>query len=277
MDVRLSPEQRALRESAAVLVERLRAQSVHDLDDAERARKLDAAVDCFRMAGAARRRRRRGAMGVGGRGGHRRRGARSRRRRHGVARSDPGGRAATARRRCPRLARSRPSRSLRICRALGGSRCGDASCVAEPAAVAIDAAGSHPRARAARGGGRLPARRDLASGRSPTRGSISRDRSWPFELPASVDAGSVSRLLTDEDVTRWTALGLAVTSADLVGVMDGAIRLACDYVGTQAAIRRRCRVFPGGAAPAGGRAGGDGGLAQRRAARRLGRRRVAGG
>ncbi len=45
MDVRLSPEQQALRESAARLVEDLGPRSVLQLDDAERAAKLDAAID----------------------------------------------------------------------------------------------------------------------------------------------------------------------------------------------------------------------------------------
>src|SRR5260370_4011885 len=45
MDVRLSPEQQALRESAARLVEDLGPRSVLQLDDAERDAKLDAAID----------------------------------------------------------------------------------------------------------------------------------------------------------------------------------------------------------------------------------------
>src|SRR3954465_11166641 len=44
MDVRLSPEQRALQETAAQMVERLRPQTVRDLDDHERVAKFDAAV-----------------------------------------------------------------------------------------------------------------------------------------------------------------------------------------------------------------------------------------
>src|SRR3546814_2840646 len=44
MAVRLSPEQRALRDSVAQVVDRLAAQAVGQLDDAERAAKLDAAV-----------------------------------------------------------------------------------------------------------------------------------------------------------------------------------------------------------------------------------------
>jgi hypothetical protein len=45
MDVRLSPEQQALRDSAAQVVDRLGPHAVGELDDAERAAKLDAAVD----------------------------------------------------------------------------------------------------------------------------------------------------------------------------------------------------------------------------------------
>lgn len=50
-----------------------------------------------------------------------------------------------------------------------------------------------------------------------------------------------ARPLTDADRVRWTALGLAVTSADLVGVMRGAVRLSCDY----AAIREQFGVAIG--------------------------------
>ena len=45
MDVRLSPEQVALRDAAAQVVDRLGVHGVSDLDDSERASKLDAAVD----------------------------------------------------------------------------------------------------------------------------------------------------------------------------------------------------------------------------------------
>ena len=44
MDVRLSPEQQALRDSAAQVVDRLGPQTVGQLDDGERAEKLDAAI-----------------------------------------------------------------------------------------------------------------------------------------------------------------------------------------------------------------------------------------
>jgi hypothetical protein len=38
-----------------------------------------------------------------------------------------------------------------------------------------------------------------------------------------------TRVLDGAAVTRWTALGLAATSADLVGTMRGTTKLACDY------------------------------------------------
>jgi alkylation response protein AidB-like acyl-CoA dehydrogenase len=42
------------------------------------------------------------------------------------------------------------------------------------------------------------------------------------------------RALSPDDLTRWTALALALTSADLVGTMRGAVQLSRDY-----AIERR--------------------------------------
>ena len=46
-----------------------------------------------------------------------------------------------------------------------------------------------------------------------------------------IDASSATTLgrLTGDDVVRWTALGLALTAADLVGVMRGAVELARAY------------------------------------------------
>jgi len=44
MDVRLSPEQQALRDAAAQAVDRLAPRSVGELDDEERRAKLDVAI-----------------------------------------------------------------------------------------------------------------------------------------------------------------------------------------------------------------------------------------
>jgi len=50
--------------------------------------------------------------------------------------------------------------------------------------------------------------------------------------------GDQRRLLTDDDLAAWTALGLAIMSADLVGVMRGALDLTVAY----AAQRRQFGV-----------------------------------
>jgi alkylation response protein AidB-like acyl-CoA dehydrogenase len=47
--------------------------------------------------------------------------------------------------------------------------------------------------------------------------------------PAPVEVAGQTRVLSADDRDRWTSLALAVTSADLVGVMRGALDLACDY------------------------------------------------
>lgn len=38
-----------------------------------------------------------------------------------------------------------------------------------------------------------------------------------------------NRAIGDKDLTRWTALGLALAGADLVGIMHGAVQLATEY------------------------------------------------
>ncbi|MET0728197.1 MAG: acyl-CoA dehydrogenase [Acidimicrobiales bacterium] len=58
------------------------------------------------------------------------------------------------------------------------------------------------------------------------------DLTRPTAVPAASAAVPIpdqSRLLSADDVTRWTALGLATTCADLVGTMRGAVQLSCDY------------------------------------------------
>lgn len=46
---------------------------------------------------------------------------------------------------------------------------------------------------------------------------------------ARVEPIAGDRVLTRDDLVRWTALGLALTSADLVGIMRGVIDLTVDY------------------------------------------------
>jgi alkylation response protein AidB-like acyl-CoA dehydrogenase len=62
------------------------------------------------------------------------------------------------------------------------------------------------------------------SGLDLTRPSAILDPSSPVTPVEGAD-----RTLAGDDLTRWTALGLSVTCADLVGTMRGAVELACTY------------------------------------------------
>ncbi|MBV8981027.1 MAG: hypothetical protein JO086_09030, partial [Acidimicrobiia bacterium] len=51
-----------------------------------------------------------------------------------------------------------------------------------------------------------------------------------FHVPPGTEVTDVDgRPLTDDDLTQWTALGLALTSADLVGVMRGVLDVTVAY------------------------------------------------
>ena len=160
MDVRLSPEQQALRDSVAQVVERLGPpRPSGQLDDVERAAKLDAAVGGLRLARAADRPTDDGApLASGGGGRHRGRGARPRawptRPSSGPTlaaelRRLAGAPAAVGRR--DRRAGARPARP-----GLGGRRRGP------PGAVAVDADGATAGARPAGRDGGHAARRGRA-------------------------------------------------------------------------------------------------------------------
>jgi hypothetical protein len=55
--------------------------------------------------------------------------------------------------------------------------------------------------------------------------------------------GGHGGLLAPEDLTRWRALALALTSADLVGVMRGAIDLSCAYATSRQQFGRSVGSF----------------------------------
>ena len=92
-------------------------------------------------------------------------------------------------------------------------------------------------------------------------------------LPAGAPVLAVpdqSRILTRADLDSWASLGLALTCADLIGLMRGVLDLTVAY----AKERKQYGVSVGGrAAPARGGPLPDGGGVQRRAERGLGRRR----
>jgi alkylation response protein AidB-like acyl-CoA dehydrogenase len=80
---------------------------------------------------------------------------------------------------------------------------------------------------------RVGADRDAGTGTDLTRAI----RVIPAGVPVHAVAGQ-SRLLTEDDLAAWSALGLAVTSADLVGVMRGVLDVTVAY----AAERRQYGV-----------------------------------
>jgi hypothetical protein len=222
MDVRLSPEQEALRVSAAQVVARFGPKAVGQLDDLERQGKLDAAVDESGW------RELRGAAGsemplasgvepavIGEELGR------------GLA--DVSFLGPTLAAELRRIAGAPPAPS--------GETVGFDTDLGLPVhaggpgsspMVAIDTLGCHSALFLVpdSDGYRL-ARIELG----PTRSGLDLTRPSvilrPLSPPALVQGSQ--RLVTADDVTRWTALGLTLASADLTGVMRGAVELACEY------------------------------------------------
>jgi alkylation response protein AidB-like acyl-CoA dehydrogenase len=223
MDVRLGPEQKALRDSAAQVVDRLGVRAVGQLDDAERAAKLDAAVE------AAGWRELRAADETGGPlASAVEAGLLAEELARGLADTAFVGPtlAADLRRRAGAPAATAPETVL-----LTGDL-GALAVVGDPCppddAVAVDAAGATTAlvliptgAGWALGWVRLPPaqiRTDLTRAMAPC-GAAAEVALLPDQ----------QHTLWDDDLAAWTALGLALTSADLVGTMRGAVALGCDY------------------------------------------------
>jgi hypothetical protein len=222
MDVRLSAEQVALRDAAAQVVERLGVHAVPELDDAERVAKLDAAV----VASGWRELRTEGDDG----------GPWASAVEVAVVAEELGRGLADASYLGPTMAadlRRRagaPAATDLETVALAGDLsepAHPADAVLLPHAVAIDARGA------------ATALVLLGDAEGYAVGAISLDDAAPgvdlTRLVASSGDGAVTALegastpLTVEDVAGWHSLGLAVTCADLVGVMRGALDLAADY------------------------------------------------
>jgi hypothetical protein len=88
--------------------------------------------------------------------------------------------------------------------------------------VAIDADGS-TRALVLAADGHVAS---VALAELASRTDLTRPTATPAASPVAVDG---ARPLGADDLARWGALGLALTCADLVGVMRGAIDLAVEY------------------------------------------------
>jgi alkylation response protein AidB-like acyl-CoA dehydrogenase len=210
MDVRLSPEQRALQESASQVVDRLGPKAVGQLDDAERTAKLDATV------AAAGWRELRTATDDG----------------------TPWASAVEAALVAEELARGLadtafigPVLAGELRRLAGAPTADGLETVAlradlgglaiEPSdGVAIDAAGaSHSLFLV--GGTVVRVELDSATTSRDLTRAVATLGSRVEPLGATID--------DDDGGRRWAALGLALTCADLVGTMTGAVRLATVY------------------------------------------------
>jgi len=212
MDVRYTPEQLALRSTAAQLVDRLGPRAVGELDDLERAAKLDAAVAATGW------RELRTSAGDG----------------------TPWASGVEVAIVAEELARGLadtaflgPTLAADLRRIAGVPDAGVRETVAlrpdltGPAtpggvAVAIDAAGTAAALLLAPDGTIRTV--ELVVGV----GTAGIDLTRPT-CPVPDSDGEVIGELAHDDVCRWTALALATTTADLVGTMQGALDLAVGY------------------------------------------------
>ena len=232
MDVRLSPEQQALRDSAARVVDRLGTATVGALDDTERTAKLEAAVDAtgWRELRAAAEGDEPLASGV-----------------EAAIVAEELGRGLAD------VAFLGPTLAADLRRLVGAPPAtgpetvaftpdlaapASAADVSRPAgAIASDAQGASTALVLVAGDdGHALAIVDLPT--SPVRVDLTRPSVAPGRLAEAVPVPDPARTLTPDALTRWTALGLALTCADLVGTMTGAVRLSVDY----AAERRQYGV-----------------------------------
>ena len=233
MDVRLSAEQKALRDAAAQVVGNLAPRTVADLDDAERCAKLDAAVDAtgwreLRAAADPTAGDAPLASGV----------------EVGIVAEELGRTVADVAFLGPTLAAElrrlagapaadtpetvafRPDLSeLATASTASGGAFLDGPTLAFDAAGAITALllvptddGSHALASVT-----LPGAVHDSAVVDLTRTSL------PLPADTAVTPVDGATPLSHEDLTRWTALGLAAASADLVGTMAGATELARAY------------------------------------------------
>jgi alkylation response protein AidB-like acyl-CoA dehydrogenase len=221
MDLRLSPEQQDLRDSAARIAGRLGPRSVRDLDDADRSARLDAAVGAagwreLRAPGEARAPL---ASAVE---------AAIVAEQLGQGLADVSFLGPTLAAELRRLAGAPPGTSRETVALLP-----DLSALTSAAGrgvVAVDAQGSAAAlVLVPAAGGRTVAKVLLPSLAAASQQVDLTRPGLTVEQPAPVAVPGAGRVLGSADIQAWTALGLALTCADLVGTMAGAVDLACDY------------------------------------------------
>jgi alkylation response protein AidB-like acyl-CoA dehydrogenase len=223
MDVRLSDEQRALRDAAAAVVTKLGPGSVADLDDKSRAQRLDAAIDAAGW---------RDLRAAEDDGSPLASAVEVALVAEEVARG-PADAAYLGPLLAAELRRLTGSPAADIPETLAMSRDLAGLASASEPAIAIDAAGAQ---RALLLGSDVSDARLITVVAVPlatvatdavdlTRRAVALD-------PADGETEQVGGV-GGEDLVRFAALGLAVASADLVGLMRGAIDLACEYAATR--------------------------------------------
>lgn len=220
MDVRLSEEQQALRDSVAKVAADLGPTSVGALDDAERAAKLDAAV-----AGAGWRELRMDADGEPLASGVEAAIVAEQLARGLVDAAFIGPVLAADLRRLANAPEADAAETVALAAGLDDLACLPADATTE-GLVAIDAGGADTAlvltpspAGHALVGLELPSEREAIDLTRPSAG-------LGAGAPRTELGGTV---LTDADHLRWQALALALTCADLVGTMRGAVELTVGY------------------------------------------------
>jgi alkylation response protein AidB-like acyl-CoA dehydrogenase len=222
MDVRLSPEQEALRDSAARLADQLGPHAVGDLGDPERTAKLDAAVTAagWRELRTADEDDAPLASGV-----------------------EVGIIAEALGRSLADVSFFGPTMASELRRMTGAGATGEPETVAfdagltsvarlgtggRPHGLAVDAQGASRALVLIPGdGGTRLARVGL--GPDPVGADLTRPSTLLDPAAEVTPVPGATRPVTEEALDRWTALGLAVACADLVGIMDGAVQLATAY------------------------------------------------
>jgi alkylation response protein AidB-like acyl-CoA dehydrogenase len=204
VDVRFSAEQRALRDSVAQVVDRLGPQTVRDLDDRERIAELDAAVDAsgWRELRIAQDDGTPWATGV-----------------------DVAIVAEALARGVVDVAFVGPTLAAELRRVVGRPHAGSRETIALRAdlagpgdEIAVDAAGA---------GEALGVRDGFAVARPVLAPAAHVDLTRPT-ASLGTDATAVGDIDAD-DLACWQALALALTCADLVGTMQGALDVTCAY------------------------------------------------
>ena len=225
MDVRLSPEQVALRDSVAQVVERMGPRTVAQIDDLERREKLDATV-----AASGWRELRTPVDGTAPLASGVEVGIVAEELGRGLADAAFVGPTLAAELRRLAGAPAATSSETVLLRAGLGAIAIAPDGVAGGAAIDARGADAALVLRAVGPGYEL-ASVALTPAAEPV--DLTRPSAVPVPAAPAAPVADQQRALTAEDVDRWTALALATSCADLVGTMRGAVELSCEYAGAR--------------------------------------------